>query len=932
MVGPACGRCGHDVTVGWEGVSPIEQTSPVLDTKLCAPRLRPSVVRRPRLTARLDEAARGRLVLVSAPAGFGKTTMLSEWMEADPGGGDVRVAWLSLDAADSDLMRFLSYLVAAVGTVAPQVSEELVAGLRSPQPGAAEVVLTDLINAVARSPRDVVVVLDDFHAVDSAQVDQAVAFLVERCPAQLHLVIAGREDPRLPLARWRAGGVVSELRADELRFTTSETAMFLSSVMGVDLRGEEVGALAVRTEGWIAGLQLAGLSLQRRADPAEAVRRFTGSHRYVFDYLVEEVLAHRSQDERRFLLQTSILEQLDGDLCDAVTGQGEGGQVLERLERGNVFVVALDDQRRWYRYHHLFADVLLARLHAEFPDQVAGLHRRASDWFDAAQMPVVAIGHALSAGDLDRAAELLERAGEAVDRSSRAGTWLSQARVLPDGLIRARPALAVWYAYALLGTGDLEAAASYLADAEGLLAGPGSDPPPDGGPFPSDGDRSLLGRIAVARAYLAQARGDTAATVAHARRALELVPDAEPARRDQATALLGMASLARGDLGEVDRVFSAVTTRLLAAGDVADAIDTVCLLAEVRTIGGHLRRAVDTVEQLQAVVLERDVSAPPEMAELYRAWAELDLARGDRAAAAEHLSQSQQFGQLRQMPVWRYRWRVAQALLRWAQGDPRGALGLLDEAERLFIRTPMPDLRPVAAIRARIWVGQGRVGDALAWARERGLSVDDDLDLLHEYEHLTLARILIAAAGSGDAPAPPGDAVALLDRLLAGALDGARVGSAIEILVAQAVAQKARGSGPQASAALERALALGEAEGYVQVFVDQGRPVAGLLGDVVARGSTPDSAARVLAAFPESGDDQHPSDGPLGASPPLSAREVEVLGCIAEGMSNQEIATRLYLSKYTVKAHARTIYDKLDAHSRTAAVARARQLGILPPQ
>jgi LuxR family maltose regulon positive regulatory protein len=546
-----------------------------------------------------------------------------------------------------------------------------------------------------------------------------------------------------------------------------------------------------------------------------------------------------------------------------------------------------------------------------------------------------AVGHALSAQDWQRAAELLERSGEAVEDGSHAGAWFTHAQALPDGLIRARPALGVWFAYALLGRGHLEAAGTYVADAERLLAtasSPAGPAPYGSGSVQSEEQRSLLARIAVAQGYLAQARGDTAATVIHARRALELVPDAEPARRDQATALLGMASLARGDLEEVVRVFSAVTTRLLKAGDIADAIDTVCLLAEVRTIGGHLRRAVDTVERLRAVVAEREGSPSPEMAELYRAWAELDLARGDRAAAAEHLSQSQQFGQLREMPVWRYRWLVTQAQLLWAQGDPRAALGLLDEAEHLFVRTPMPDLRPVAAMRARIWAGQGRVGDALSWTRERGLSVEDDLDFLQEYEHVTLARILIAA-GRGDAPAATDDAVALLDRLLPAALGGARVGSAIEILVAQAVAHQTRGSRPEAVAALEQALALGEAEGYVQVFVDQGPPVAGLLRELVAHNSTPDSAARVLAAFPESGEGVGPSHaGASGASPPLSAREVEVLRYIAAGLSNQEIATRLYVSRYTVKAHARTIYDKLEAHSRTAAVARAQQLGILPPR
>ena len=914
------------------GAALIEGTSLVLDTKLHVPRLRPSVVARARLAARLDEGCRGGLVVVSAPAGFGKTTVICDWVVARQGGDrDVGVAWLSLDEGDNDLARFLTFLVLAVRTTSSQVGEQVLARLRSAQPVPTDEVLTTVLNEVAELPRDVVLVLDDFHVIDSEEVDQAMVFLIEHLPPQLRVVIATREDPRMPLARWRARGVLTELRAADLRFTLGETAEFLSAVMRLDLLPEDVASLEARTEGWIAGLQLAGLHLQGRADPAEAVRTFAGSHRFVFDYLMEEVLAHLMESERRFLLQSSILDRMTAELCEVVTGQGASGRMLERLERANLFIVALDDRRQWYRYHHLFAEVLRVRLHAEYPEHMGVLHRRASDWLAANGMYSEAVGHALSADDYERAAGLLERSGEAVEDGSHVGAWFTHAQALPDGLIRARPTLAVWYAYALIGRGDLEAAGTYVADADRLLA-TSSSPAGHAGPVEPEDRRSLLARIAVARAYLAQAHGDTAATVSHARRALELVPEAEPARRDQATALLGMASLARGDLEEVDRVFTAVTTRLLAAGDIADAIDTVCLLAEVRTLMGHLRRAVDAVEQLQAIVAEREVSPPPEMAELYRARAELDLARGDLAAAAEHLSQSQQFGQLRQMPVWRYRWQVAQAQLRWAQGDPRAALGFLDEAGRLFVRTPMPDLRPVAAIRARIWAGEGRVGDALSWARERGLSIDDDLDFLREYEHLTVARILIADAGRGDAPAATDDALALLDRLLPAALDGSRLGSAIEILVAQAVAHQARGSRPQALAALERALALGEAEGYVQVFVDQGPPVAGLLRELAAHGSTPGSAAHVLAAFPESGDGEDPSGtGTLGPSPPLSSREVEVLRYIAAGLSNQEIATRLYVSKYTVKAHARTIYDKLDAHSRTAAVARARKLGILPP-
>ena len=592
----------------WEAL--IEGTSLVLEIKLQVPRPRPNVVARPRLTARLDEGCRGGLVLVSAPAGFGKTTVICDWVAAHPAGDrNVGIAWLSLDEGDNDLARFLTDLVLAVRTTSSKFGEQALARLRTAQPVASDEVLTTLLNEAAELPHDVVLVLDDFHVLDSEEVDQAMALLIEHLPPQLHVVIATREDPQLPLARWRARGVVTELRAADLRFTLAETTEFLRTVMRLDLRPEDVVSLEARTEGWVAGLQLAGLHLQGRADPGEAVRSFAGSHRFVFDYLAEEVLAHLTEPERRFLLQTSILDRMSADLCEVVTGQPASGRMLERLERANLFVVALDDQRHWYRYHHLFAEVLRVHLHAEHPDQVGVLDRRASDWFAANGLYPEAVGHALSAQDWHRAAELLERSGDAVEDGSHAGGWFTHAQALPDAMIRARPALAVWYAYALLGRGDLEAAGTYMADAERQLAtatSPAGQAPPGAEPAEAEEEaeesRSLLARIAVAQGYLAQALGDTAATVSHARRALELVPDAEPARRDQATALLGMTSLARGDLDEVDRVFSEVTTRLVKAGNIADAIDTVCLLAEVRTILGHLHRAVDAVEQLRTVV------------------------------------------------------------------------------------------------------------------------------------------------------------------------------------------------------------------------------------------------------------------------------------------------------------------------------------------
>ncbi|HYN55829.1 MAG TPA: hypothetical protein VES03_01405, partial [Motilibacterales bacterium] len=438
--------------------------------------------------------------MVSAPAGFGKTTAICDWVVACPRGDrDVSVAWLSLDAGDNDLARFLTYLVLAMRTTSSQVGEQLLARLRSPQRVPSNEVLTTLLNEVAELPHDVVLVLDDFHVIESEEVDQAMVFLVEHLPPQLHVVIATREDPPMPLARWRARGALTELRAADLRFTLAEATEFLRTVMRLDLRPEDVASLEARTEGWIAGLHLAGLHLQGRPDRAEAVRDFAGNHRFVFDYLVEEVLAHLTETERSFLVQTSILDRMSADLCDAVTGHRASGPMLERLERANLFVVALDDRRHWYRYHHLFAEVLRMRLHAERPDQVGVLNRRASDWFVANGMPSEAVGHALAAGDWPRAAELLERAGEAVEDGAHAGVWFAHAQALPGGLIRSRPALAVWYAYALLGRGDLEAAGTYLADAERLLAttsSPAGQVSSAAGPLEEEELRSLLARIA----------------------------------------------------------------------------------------------------------------------------------------------------------------------------------------------------------------------------------------------------------------------------------------------------------------------------------------------------------------------------------------------------------------------------------------------------
>ncbi|MDO8915972.1 MAG: LuxR C-terminal-related transcriptional regulator [Coriobacteriia bacterium] len=897
-------------------------STPILDTKLYVPPPRSNAVPRPRLIERLEEGLRSRLILVCAPAGFGKTTVVSDWAAGlEP---EVRLAWLSLDEGDSDPARFLAYLVAALRTVAPDVGQGVLRMLLTPQPPPTEAMLTALLNEIATLSQGVVLVLDDYHLVDSEGVDEALAFLLEHMPPQLHVVIATREDPRLPLARWRARGQLTELRAADLRFTPEEAAEFLNRVMDLDLAAEDIAALETRTEGWIAGLQLAALSIQGRSDAAGFIQDFTGSNRFVVDYLVEEVLQRQPERTRSFLLQTSVLDRLCGALCDCVTGQKRGKSMLERLERDNLFVVPLDDERQWYRYHHLFADVLQAHLLEELPDQLPLLHRRASEWYEDNGSRCDAIRHALAAKDFERAADLIEREGLMTEDTSQSATWLRWTRALPDETIRSRPVLSAWHACALLGIGELEAAEARVKDAERWLK-----PGRSGRTIVADEEqlRSLLATISVVRAYNALAVGDVPGTLEHARRVLELLPEGDHLRREQATALMGMTYWAGGDLEAADRVFVDFSARLLAAGNLATAISALSVLADVRPALGRLREAVDAFARMMQVAVDQGEPLPPDAADLYRGLAELELESGDLAAAAQHLLRSKELGEQGELPIWRYRWCIAQARLNEAQADPEGALSLLDEAQRLFIRTPAPEARPISAQKARIWTAQGRVNEALEWARERGLSIDDDLSYLREFEHVTLARVLIARYESERVDDAAHDAAGLLERLLHAAEEGGRIGSAIEILALQALAHQAQGETSSALESLERALSLAEPEGYVRVFVSEGPPMARLLKEAVSRGVASEGAKRLLAAFPPAGPaSAHPSE----VKELLSDREAEVLQHIAAGLTNREIAERLYLSLFTVKAHARSIYDKLDAHSRTQAVARARELGILP--
>ncbi len=910
--------------------------SPLLVTKLYVPRPRPGAITRARLVARLDDGPRNRLTLISAPAGFGKTTLVSECVAR----AGRPVAWLSLDEGDGDPARFLAYVIAAIQTVVPAAGESMFEALRSSQPPPAEQVLTTLLNEIAALPEPLMLVLDDYHLVDSPAVDEALSFLIDHLPANLYIVMTTREDPQLPLPRLRARGHLTELRAGDLRFTADEAAAFLNDMMGLELSPADVSALETRTEGWIAGLQLAALSMQGRDDVSGFIQRFAGDDRYIVDYLCEEVLDRQPGPIREFLLRTSILDRLYGPLCDAVTGRDDSRGLLERLDRANLFVVPLDDRRQWYRYHHLFAEVLRA-YSMDVVGEVATLHRRASEWFERHGSMEDAIRHAFAAGDHARAADLIETAAPGMQRARLEPSLLAWLRMLPGDIVCARPVLSNLFAGVLLSTGELEGVEDHLRNVERWLDLAGGDG--ERGDALPDGmvvvDRAEFDRlpagVAIYRAAFSLVTGDMDASARNARRALDLVHEDDYLSIGAASALLGLVFWSWGDLEPAFDHFAGGMAALGKAGNIVDTVGGVLALADIRITQGRLHDAMTIYRDALRVAGEY---GPPAvrgtadlyagMSDLYREWSDLDAAR-------QHLATSLDLGEMVGFPQHPYRWRLVNARLLEVEGDLNGALDLIDEAERRYVSDFYPNVRPVAAHGARVWIAQGRLDDAQRWTDERGLTAGDEVSYPREFEHITLARLLLAQYRVGRDLAMLDDTIGLLDRLRNAAEAGGRIGNLIEILALSAMARADRGDTQGAIDSLEEALALGEPEGYARVFIDEGPPMASLLGEVVARGVARAYAARLLAAFDG---DQLPGaamPAPAVASPveslvePLTERELEVLRLIAEGRSNREIADRLYLALSTVKGHNQEIFGKLEVQRRTEAVARATELGLL---
>jgi ATP/maltotriose-dependent transcriptional regulator MalT len=905
---------------------------PLLATKLHVPHPRPHLVPRAHLVERLQHGMDRALTLVSAPAGFGKTTLLAQWLVES----EMPVAWLSLEAEDNDPTRFLSYLIATLQTLDAQIGTTALALLLTPQPPSPEVVLAVLTNdLVDRRGGDVALVLDDYHVITAESIQRGMTFLLEHLPPQLHLVLATRADPPLLLARLRAQGQLTEVRTADLRFGSTEVNTFLQTVMGLNLPSEAITTLEQRTEGWIAGLQLAALSLQGRTDITAFLAAFTGSHRFVLDYLSDEVLARQSAAVQQFLLHTCILERLSGPLCDAVTEQEGSQAMLEALERANLFVVPLDDERGWYRYHHLFAQVLRGHLQQREPALVPQLHRRASSWYEQHDLPIEAVQHALAAPDVELAARLIEPIALPVTLHGQIYTVLGWMKALPEALIRTRPYLCVYHASLLTFTNQLEEAEARLQEAE---QGAQKE-------ISVEQAQIIMGYVLTIRGDIALFSGDIPQAVSLARQALELLPEAEVIPRAGVMATTIRAYLVSGDVTSTSEHAVAVTVSFIHTTDNLFAtVSSLTLLARLHVLQGRLRQAAATYAQVVKEVPRPEVLQTAfsslfyyfGLGDLLREWNELE-------AAERHLVQGMALIKetLTVEPFVAVLGYTTLARLQQARGNSSAALAALDAlthmAQQRHFATHL--LAQGEAVRGQLELAQDNVRAAARWAETSGLSSEDeDLRYPREGEYLVLARVRIAQgrddlAGHGNSGTSPflQDVLHLLDRLLQDAEAKARLGSVLEILVLQALALEAQGNRTSALTTLERALVLAAPEGYLRLFVDEGAPMLALLRLAYARGIRLGYVATLLSAFGEQHAPTLPPSSPRSGLllEPLTEREREVLRLLLEGSSNREIAHRLVLSVNTVKRHVYNICGKLGVGSRAQAIVRARTLNLL---
>jgi LuxR family maltose regulon positive regulatory protein len=892
----------------------LEQSNQLLRTKLFIPLIRPKQIARPRLSSLLEGSLDRALILVSAPAGYGKTTLVSSWLKDK----QIPSAWLSLDDNDNDPVRFIQYLFAALKPFAQNTENDLPGMLQGSQPVQFENVIALQANELASFSDPFVLILDDFHVIHSEAVIKIILLLLDHLPPRMHLVILTRVDPPLPLSRLRARNQLLDIRADQLRFTQDEMAAFLNDAMGLTLSAGDLSAMGARTEGWIAGLQLAALSMQGCKDIHGFVTAFAGSHHYVMDYLVEEVLKRQPKNYSSFLLQTSILDRFCGPLCQAVVetdgpGAVDGQMMLESLEDMNLFVIPLDDERHWYRYHHLFADVLKKRLEHQYAHLLPELHRRASLWYEQNGIMAESVQQAIAAGDQDRAAGLIENNGCFLLMSGEVATLLKWADAI-EFQSETRPWLAIQKAWAYAITGNQNRIEPTLRAPEQLLA-----------PLePTLEVRTMQGTIAAARAHCANSQGDTHAAAEYARHALDLLPDCSSISqsiRSVSTLILGDASWINGNLEEAVRAYSEAIRIGREARNVHMVVIANSNLGDVLIEQGQLHLAADTFTHAMELAVRPDGQRSPLAGRLCVELGRLAYERNQLDEAEQYLHQCidlcRQWEDFENQAVG----YALLARLEEARGHPETAKDNARIAEKLAGEHPLSTRQAIQmqSDLTRLWLAQGNLGKIAQLIQKRGLKIEDEIPYQRLPEYVILLRSLLAR---NDHEA----ALALADRLLKQAKATGRMGLVIEILILQALAHQGKKETGNALVSLEQTFTLAKPEGYIRVFLDEGEAMTRLLCQAQAHQVGGGYAAELLTWIGKTSEMTQPSMQLLNE--PLTAREVEVLKLIETGASNQEIARQLVISIPTVKRHITNVYTKLDVKSRTQAIAIGKQLKL----
>ncbi len=895
----------------------------ILATKLLIPPVGATVVSRPYLLERLDESLTRKLTLVSAPAGFGKTALLSEWIRQR----ELPAAWLSLEDGDNDAVRFLAYVVAAVNTLAPTIDNTILSEFHLPQPQSVRQALHALINQLAGISRHFVLVLDDYHVIQTQAIHDALTFLLDHLPPGMHVIIATRADPPLPLSRLRGSGQLMELRAADLRFRLEEVNRFVGQATGLPLQDEDVAALTAYTEGWIAGLQMTTLTLQGQQDVSGFVRSLTGSNRYILDYLSEEVLQCQSEAIQTFLLQTAILGHLCSSLCDAVTHHHDSQIMLENLERANLFVVPMDDERCWYRYHRLFADLLVKRLHQVQPDQVSELHRRASLWYERHDNLPEAIEHALLANDHERAGHLIETITESMWGRGEHATLLRWLNTLPDPLVHSWPQLCIVQALAFFMAGRFEETDQHLQTAERLLAlssGEGSERYSEG----KLSHREQVGMIATIRALMASFQGDTSTVVLRARQALDCLPERNTMWRSNAAVALGNAHTLRWEWSAAHQAFTQAHTAGKMTGNFYQMLLAAVKLATIQVYQGQLQRSMALCQQYAQRLNEVGMPQVAIAGSLFAVYADILREQNRLDEALIQANQSIRISEQANHIAGTMVGYLTLAKIFLSKGDWVGVDEAIDHFDRL---TPPNDVIPIWIIgsgvywKTRVWIAQGQWGAIEQLFQEFAVGKDDRAvesgEVYPEFgKDLAFIHWLIVQQELGEA-------AARLESMYRVATSTGSVWFEIELSILQALVFYAERDVERAMTILEHALSLAEPEGFFRMFVDRGLSMPTLLYEAAARGIVPEYVGSLLAALPVS--ETTTSKRHVQIVEPLSEREIEVVRLMAAGASNSEIAQQLVIATNTVKKHVNHIFGKLSVTSRTQAVVRARQLGLL---